>query len=100
MSMANHKTRTMRGFQPTWYQYADPVFIGGESWWNFQYTASLAGSIMDDWMRYYESNDGDSTAWAARVNRAAKVLDKRAEHPRVDRGKRGGGIQTEMCFHT
>lgn len=99
MSMANHKTRAMRGFQPTWYQYADPVFIGGESWWNFQYTASLAGSIMDDWMRY-ESNDGDSTAWAARVNRAAKVLDKRAEHPRVDRGKRGGGIQTEMCFHT
>ena len=72
MSMANHKTRTMRGFQPTWYQYADPVFIGGESWWNFQYTASLAGSIMDDWMRY-ESNDGDSTAWAARVNYAAKL---------------------------
>ena len=72
MSMANHKTRAMRGIQPTWYQYADPVFIGGESWWNFQYTASLAGSIMDDWMRY-ESNDGDSTAWAARVNYAAKL---------------------------
>lgn len=63
MSMANHKTRAMRGIQPTWYQYADPVFIGGESWWNFQYTASLAGSIMDDWMRYEELEDGDTTAW-------------------------------------
>ena len=62
MSMANHKTRAMRGIQPTWYQYADPVFIGGESWWNFQYTASLAGSIMDDWMRYEELEDGDTTA--------------------------------------
>lgn len=73
MSMANHKTRAMRGIQPTWYQYADPVFIGGESWWNFQYTASLAGSIMDDWMRYEELEDGDTTAWAARVNYAAKI---------------------------
>lgn len=73
MSMANHKTRAMRGIQPTWYQYADPVFIGGENWWNFQYTASLAGSIMDDWMRYEELEDGDTTAWAARVNYAAKI---------------------------
>ena len=73
MSLANHKTRAMRGIQPTWYQYADPVFIGGESWWNFQYTASLAGSIMDDYMRYQETEDGDSTAWAARVNYAAKL---------------------------
>ena len=73
MSMANHKTRAMRGIQPTWYQYADPVFIGGESWWNFQYTASLAGYIMDDYMRYQETEDGDSAAWAARVNYAAKL---------------------------
>ena len=55
MSMANHKTRAMRGIQPTWYQYADPV------------------SIMDDWMRYEELEDGDTTAWAARVNYAAKI---------------------------
>ena len=40
---------------------------------NFQYTASLAGSIMDDWMRYEELEDGDTTAWAARVNYAAKI---------------------------
>ncbi len=73
MNLANHKTRAMRGIQPTWYQYADPAFIGGESWWNFQYTASLAGSIMDDYMRYQETEDGDSTAWAARVNYAAKL---------------------------
>lgn len=74
MSMAEWKTRAMRGIQPTWYQYADPVFIGGESWWNFQYTASLAGSIMDDWLRYQDNGwDTDSSAWAQRVNYAAKL---------------------------
>lgn len=74
MSMAEWKTRAMRGLQPTWYQYADPVFIGGESWWNFQYTASLAGSIMDDWLRYQDNGwDTDSSAWAQRMNYAAKL---------------------------
>ena len=28
---------------------------------------------MDDWMRYEELEDGDTTAWAARVNYAAKI---------------------------
>ncbi|WP_230398086.1 DUF5695 domain-containing protein [Novisyntrophococcus fermenticellae] len=74
MEMAEWKTRAMRGLQPTWYQYADPVFIGGENWWNFQYTASLAGSIMDDWLRYQDNGwDTDSSAWAQRVNYAAKL---------------------------
>ena len=74
MSKAEWKTRAMRGIQPTWYQYADPVFIGGESWWNFQYTASLAGSIMDDWLRYQDNGwDNDTSAWASRVNYAAKL---------------------------
>lgn len=74
MSMAEWKTRAMRGIQPTWYQYADPVFIGGESWWNFQYTASLAGYIMDDYLRYQDNGwDTDSGAWAQRVNYAAKL---------------------------
>ncbi len=72
LSMAEWKTRAMRGIQPTWYQYADPVFLGGESWWNFQYTASLAGSIMDDYLRY-QNNEAYDNAWAARVNYAAKI---------------------------
>ena len=59
----------MRGLQPTWYQYADPVFRGGETWWNFQYTASLAGYIMDDWLRYEDTDaETDSSAWAERMN--------------------------------
>ncbi len=54
MQSAEWKTRAMR-CQPTWYQYADPVFRGGETWWNFQSTASLAGYIMDDWLRYEDT---------------------------------------------
>ncbi|HJA34313.1 MAG TPA: FIVAR domain-containing protein [Candidatus Mediterraneibacter merdigallinarum] len=74
MERAEWKTRAMRGLQPTWYHYADPVFRGGESWWNFQYTASLAGSIMDDWLRYEDNGwDVDSSAWAQRMNYAAKI---------------------------
>ena len=74
MKKAEWKTRAMRGIQPTWYHYADPVFIGGEHWWNFQYTASLAGSIMDDWLRYQDNGwDTASSAWAERVNYAAKL---------------------------
>ena len=74
MQSAEWKTRAMRGLQPTWYQYADPVFRGGETWWNFQYTASLAGYIMDDWLRYEDTDsDTDSSAWAERMNYAAKL---------------------------
>lgn len=74
MERAEWKTRAMRGIQPVWYYYADPVFRGGESWWNFQYTASLAGSIMDDWLRYEDNGwDTDSSAWAQRMNYAAKI---------------------------
>ena len=74
MEKAEWKTRAMRGIQPTWYHYADPVFRGGETWWNFQYTASLAGSIMDDWLRYEDNGwDTDSSAWAQRLNYAAKI---------------------------
>lgn len=73
MGLANMKTRAMRGMQPAWFFYADPVFRGGEGWWNFQYTASLAGYIMDDWMRYETDGQTDSTGWAARMNYAAKL---------------------------
>ncbi|MNO20757.1 Endo-1,4-beta-xylanase A precursor [compost metagenome] len=74
MEMADWKTRAMRGIQPTWFHYSVPVFRGGEGWWNFQYTASLAGYIMDDWLRY--ENDGrseDQTAIAQQRNYAAKI---------------------------
>lgn len=74
MEMADWKTRAMRGIQPTWYHYSVPVFRGGEGWWNFQYTASLAGYIMDDWLRY--ENDGRSVeqkAIAQQRNYAAKI---------------------------
>ena len=37
-------------------------------------SASLAGSIMDDWLRYQDNGwDTDSSAWAQRVNYAAKL---------------------------
>lgn len=74
MEMADWKTRAMRGIQPTWFHYSVPVFRGGEGWWNFQYTASLAGYIMDDWLRY--ENDGRSVeqkAIAQQRNYAAKI---------------------------
>ncbi|MFD1884924.1 DUF5695 domain-containing protein [Paenibacillus wenxiniae] len=74
MEMADWKTRAMRGIQPTWFHYSVPVFRGGEGWWNFQYTASLAGYIMDDWLRY--ENDDRSlaqTALAQQRNYAAKI---------------------------
>ncbi|MDQ6417918.1 S-layer homology domain-containing protein [Paenibacillus sp. LHD-117] len=74
MEMADWKTRAMRGIQPTWYHYSVPVFRGGEGWWNFQYTASLAGYIMDDWLRYQDDGrTAAQTAVAQQRNYAAKI---------------------------
>jgi|GEM_PF-800786 len=74
MEMDDLKTRAMRGIQPTWYFYSVPVFRAGEGWWNFQYTASLAGSIMDDWLRYDGSDrTQDQAAIAQQRNYAAKI---------------------------
>ncbi|WP_270165581.1 S-layer homology domain-containing protein [Paenibacillus sp. SYP-B4298] len=74
MQMSDWKTRAMRGIQPTWYHYSVPVFRAGESWWNFQYTASLAGYIMDDWLRYQEDGrSGEQQAIAQQRNYAAKI---------------------------
>ncbi len=74
MAKCDLKTRAMRGIQPVWFFYSVPVFRGGEGWWNFQYTTSLAGSIMDDWLRYQD--DGrtpEQTAIAQQRNYAAKI---------------------------
>ncbi|MDQ0114175.1 DUF5695 domain-containing protein [Paenibacillus harenae] len=55
-SKINTKTRAARGHMPVWYYYTSPVTITGENWWNFQYTVSLAGYAMDDWIRYHSTN--------------------------------------------
>ncbi|HEX7057655.1 MAG TPA: DUF5695 domain-containing protein, partial [Bacilli bacterium] len=55
-SKINLKTRAARGQMPVWYFYADPVTINGEPWWQFQYTTSLAGYAMDDWVRNHSAN--------------------------------------------
>ncbi|MFD1124862.1 DUF5695 domain-containing protein [Lentilactobacillus raoultii] len=72
--MVDMKTRASRSVQPTWYQYGVPVTINGESWWQFQYTDSLAGTAMDNWLR--EQNNGmdqDQLGLAERANYAAKM---------------------------
>lgn len=76
MDKINAKTRACRGIQPVWYHYANPTTICGENWWNFQYTASLAGYCMDDWLRI--QNNGmteEEMAEASRVNYAAKLAN-------------------------
>ncbi|ODA90277.1 hypothetical protein ATY41_10645 [Leifsonia xyli subsp. xyli] len=42
------KTRATRGQTPVLYWYADPTTNLGESWWESQYSAALAGYTMDD----------------------------------------------------
>jgi len=76
MAKCDLKTRAMRGIQPAWFFYSVPVFRGGEGWWNFQYTTSLAGSIMDDWLRYQEDGrTSDQKAVAQQRNYAAKLAN-------------------------
>lgn len=76
MKKIDEKTRAARGLQPIWYHYANPTTICGENWWNFQYSASLIGYAMDDWLRL-ENNGMNSTemALAARTNYAAKLAN-------------------------
>ncbi len=70
------KTRACRGGQPVWYYYANPVTICGENWWNFQYTAALAGYCMDDYLRYVDRNmTEEERAIAERVNYGGKLAN-------------------------
>ncbi len=62
MSEINSKTRASRGQMPVWYYYADPVTNTGENWFNFQYTTSLAGYAMDDWIREHLAAQNPATA--------------------------------------
>lgn len=76
MNKIDAKTRACRGLQPIWYHYANPTTICGENWWNFQYTAALAGYCMDDWLRLQDNNlSATERAEAARVNYAAKLAN-------------------------
>lgn len=76
MKKIDQKTRTCRGVQPVWYHYADPTTICGENWWNFQYSASLAGYCMDDWLRLEDNGEtAAQRASAERVNYAAKLAN-------------------------
>ena len=76
MGKIDLKTRACRGLQPLWYQYANPTTNCGENWWNFQYTASLAGYCMDDWLRLQDNKLTETqSATASRVNYAAKLAN-------------------------
>lgn len=76
MKKIDQKTRACRGVQPIWYHYGNPTTICGENWWNFQYSASLVGYAMDDWMRF-QDNGMNSTELAAaeRINYSAKLAN-------------------------
>jgi MYXO-CTERM domain-containing protein len=69
MAKVNAKTRACRGQEPVWYYYADPVTINGEAWWQFQYTAALAGYCMDDWLRSHSSTPevDERLSYAAKI---------------------------------
>ncbi len=70
------KTRACRGLQPVWYYYANPVTICGENWWNFQYTAALAGYCMDDYLRNVDTKmTDDERSIAQRVNYGGKLAN-------------------------
>ncbi|HEX3776425.1 MAG TPA: MYXO-CTERM sorting domain-containing protein, partial [Polyangiaceae bacterium] len=66
--------RACRGQEPTWYYYADPVTLNGENWWQFQYTAALAGYCMDDYLRHYST----TPELDERLSYAAKIANVNA----------------------
>jgi hypothetical protein len=69
LGKVNTKTRACRGQEPVWYYYADPVTLNGENWWQFQYTAALAGYCMDDWLRNYSTTPevDERLSYAAKI---------------------------------
>ncbi|WP_283679678.1 DUF5695 domain-containing protein [Lentilactobacillus sp. Marseille-Q4993] len=76
MQMVDMKTRACRGVQPVWYLYDDPVTINGENWWQFQYTASLADTAMNDWLVNEDNGLSDEQlGLAERANYGAKLAN-------------------------
>lgn len=74
LSAIDLKTRACRGTQPIWYEYSVPVTNCGENWWQFQYSMSLVGFCMDDYIRYQNNGLSDAEkAEAQRLSYAAKL---------------------------
>jgi MYXO-CTERM domain-containing protein len=75
LAKVNVKTRACRGQEPVWYYYADPVTLNGENWWQFQYTASLAGYCMDDWLRNYSTTPevDERLSYAAKIANVSAI---------------------------
>ncbi|WZH35577.1 MAG: DUF5695 domain-containing protein [Microbacterium enclense] len=74
------KTEAARGRQPVWFGYSNPVTITGENWWQFQYSASLAGYTLDDYINNTAALETGSNAVSAarraemqRLNYGGKV---------------------------
>jgi hypothetical protein len=69
LGKVNAKTRACRGHEPVWYYYTDPVTLNGENWWQFQYTVSLAGYCMDDWVRHHSTTPevDERLSYAAKI---------------------------------
>jgi hypothetical protein len=75
LGKVNAKTRACRGQEPVWYWYADPVTLNGEGWWQFQYTAALAGYCMDDYLRNYSTTpeEDERLSYAAKIANVAAI---------------------------
>jgi hypothetical protein len=75
LGKVNAKTRACRGQEPVWYYYADPVTVNGENWWQFQYTAALAGYCMDDWLRTYSTTPelDERLSYAAKIANVSAI---------------------------
>ena len=76
MAAVDMTTRAKRGMQPNWFDYSVTQFLGGESWWGFQYTTGFGSSIMDDYIRLGNAVNqytAEERALANRRNYAAKI---------------------------
>jgi len=75
MNLVKTKTRSTRGWMPVWYLYGIPVTITGENWWNGQYSASLAGIAIDDWVRHHSTQPEveQRLSWAAKIANVAHI---------------------------
>jgi hypothetical protein len=75
LEKVNNKTRACRGQEPVWYYYADPVTLNGENWWQFQYSVSLIGYCMDDWLRTYSKTPelDERLSYAAKLGNISAI---------------------------
>jgi hypothetical protein len=75
LEKVNTKTRACRGQEPVWYYYADPVTLNGENWWQFQYSVSLIGYCMDDWLRSYSKTPelDERLSYAAKIANVSAI---------------------------